>query len=326
MQLIKDRCANRTGAMSRAALMLMPGSMPATKEELLSAVNLTDWQDLYAKAVGCVEALAAPTNAIKYASMSATTLTWFKGGAFTIPSPPAGLTGYYGMMPDRIDIDVAGVSAVTANRGFAHMFLHHTTDIAPNSNYVKYIRRDGEGELAYILKFNRTVKATHLLYYGVSDSATGANHSSFKVSVRVDGAWVEVLNATRSSSKTAMALTAPTYGKEFRVEFTGFVLGSTSACTNKGVMLLTDELPTDVPVPDVGWGVLVNYGLGQLGTSAIYEIEKPQYGSLLPCSIGTISDPLGAGDFKISKVTNLVSSDAPSMADFKYYYGTLEVL
>ena len=326
MQLIKDRCAIRTGALSRAALMLMPGTMPATKEELLAAVNLTDWQDVYAKAVGCVEAVASPTNAIKFAPMSATTLTWLKGGAFAIPSPPAGLTGYYGMMPDRIDIDVAGVSAVTANRGFAHMFLHHTTDVAPNINYVKYIRREGEGELAYILKFNRTVKATHLLHYGQADSATGANHSGFKVSVRVDGDWVEVMNAARTSSKNAMALNAPTYGKEFRIEFTGFPSVSPAASTNKGIMLLTDEFPTDVPVPAVGWGILVNYGLGQIGTSAIYEIEKPQYGSMLPCIIGTISDPLGSGDFKISKVNGLVSSDAPSMADFKYYYGTLEVL
>lgn len=322
MQLIKDRNAIRTQSLSRGALMLMPGSMPASKEELMAAVNLADWQDIYAKSVGCVEAISAVASA-KYANVSATTLTWLKGGTFQIPAPPATPTGVYGIMPDEIRIDVAGISTVTASRGFAHMFLHHS-DITPQTHYVKYMRRDGEGELAYILKFKRSVKVTHLLYYGAGDSTYNATH--FKLSVKVDGSWVEVLNWARTSTKTAVALNAPTYGTEFRIEFFGLVAGSTTGTVVKSIMLLTDEIAPSVAVPDVSWGIMVNYGFGILGITAYTEMEKPQYGSLLPCVIGSISSPLGTGDFKISKNTGLVSSDNPTLADFKYFYGNLEVL
>ena len=326
MQIIKDRNSVRLQVVNRAALMLMPGSMPATKEALMAAVNLGDWQDIYAKAVGCVEninAAALSAANAKYQAQSATTCTWLKGGTFPIPAPLASPTGVSALMPDTINIDIAGISAITAGRAFPNFFLHHS-GLSPQYMYVKNIRRVGEGEVAYVMKFKRQVKLTHLMYYGAADSASNA--TNIKISVKVDEAWVEVLNWARTSSKIVVPLNAPTYGSEFRIEFTGYTAGSASSAVLKSILLLTDEVVSPVAVPDIGWGIMVSYGITTADSTIHDEIEKPQYGSLLPCVVGSVTNPLGSGDFKISKVTGLFSNDQPSLADFKYYYGNLEVV
>jgi hypothetical protein len=340
-----------TPALQYGVLFYMGGTPPTNQVELDALVDLKSSASLHEKCLGA-GAVSGPvtydqTGIGKFkTTYSAQTdnMSWLKKASI-----PIGSAGYYWQVPDKFyrEDGINDISALPVGVGSMPILNTNfwnsavwTAQVPPTMRYRESL--NSTFTTAFIFEYDTAVDIS-AIWRGPAD-ATYASQYFYYVKVETwDGsAWVVQQTNAYINMNSQITFAAAVSTTKVRVTMTTYTQGGDIFTTILGaIMPLSKVQRAATAVPNITWGVLVpatsnsrssNASLDMSDATVYSEValKTRDYSrsivhmnkttSYMPAIIDTASDD-GASKMVLSKSSNLMSTDRPTLMTYKYTAG-----